>query len=63
MGIGQTWAAASVWTDADSPFGQYWAILKEFYESAYFLGSRAPQATEVVPIALEHINSERTVHE
>jgi len=35
--------------------GQDWAILREFYESAYFFGSRALQATEVVPIELEHI--------
>ena len=35
--------------------GPDWAILRDFYESAYFFGSRALQATEVVPIALEHI--------
>ncbi|WP_295441670.1 helix-turn-helix domain-containing protein [uncultured Thiodictyon sp.] len=35
--------------------GQDWAILRDFYESPYFFGSRALQATEVVPIALEHI--------
>ncbi len=35
--------------------GQDWAILRDFYESAYFFGSRALQATEVVPIALEII--------
>ncbi|WP_295391730.1 helix-turn-helix domain-containing protein [uncultured Thiodictyon sp.] len=35
--------------------GQDWAILRDFYDSAYFFGSRALQATEVVPIALEHI--------
>jgi hypothetical protein len=29
--------------------------LRDFYESAYFFGSRALQATEVVPIALERI--------
>jgi hypothetical protein len=34
---------------------QDWAILRTFYESAYFFGSRALQATEVVPIELEHI--------
>ena len=35
--------------------GPDWAILRDFYESAYFFGSRAFQATEVVPVALEHI--------
>ena len=32
-----------------------WAILRDFYDSGYFFSSRALQATEVVPIALEHI--------
>ena len=35
--------------------GADWAILREFYDSAYFFGSRALQATEMVPIELEHI--------
>jgi len=35
--------------------GPDWAILREFYDSAYFFGSRALQATEVVPIELDHI--------
>jgi len=34
---------------------QDWAILRDFYDSGYFFSSRALQATEVVPIALEHI--------
>ena len=44
--------------------GQDWAILRDFYDSAYFFGSRALQATEVVPIALEHIyrQSDADVH-
>jgi hypothetical protein len=32
-----------------------WAILKDFYESGYFFSSRALQAADLVPIALEHI--------
>ena len=32
-----------------------WSILKDFYDSAYFFGSRVFQATEVVPIALQRI--------
>ena len=32
-----------------------WAILRDFYDSGYFFSSRALQATDMVPIALEHI--------
>ena len=34
---------------------QDWAILKDFYDSGYFFSSRALAATDVVPIALQHI--------
>jgi hypothetical protein len=32
-----------------------WAILRDFYDSGFFFSSRALQATDMVPIALEHI--------
>jgi len=32
-----------------------WSILQDFYDSGYFFSSRALQAADVVPIALEHI--------
>jgi hypothetical protein len=32
-----------------------WAILRDLYDTGYFFSSRALQATEVIPIALEHI--------
>ena len=32
-----------------------WAILRDFYDSGYFFSSRALAATDVTPIALEHI--------
>ncbi|MGB5834467.1 MAG: AAA family ATPase [Thiohalocapsa sp.] len=34
---------------------QDWAILRDFYDSGYFFSSRALAATDLVPIALEHI--------
>ncbi len=34
---------------------QDWAVLKDVYDSGYFFSSRALAATDVVPIALEHI--------
>ena len=32
-----------------------WAILRDFYDSGFFFSSQALQATDMVPIALEHI--------
>ena len=34
---------------------QDWQILRDFYETGYFFGSRAFQASEVVPVVLTHI--------
>ncbi|MGD2019741.1 MAG: helix-turn-helix domain-containing protein [Thiohalocapsa sp.] len=39
-----------------------WAILRDVYDSGYFFSSRALQATDVVPIALEHVYRQSDPH-